>query len=378
MPISSSHSGAYYYNGAGLIAPPAPVNIVATATGTKTATVTFEAPQWNGGSDITSYTCISSPGNFTRTLNQSNSGSFSFTGLSYVTSYTFSIYATNEFGNGTVGYSNMMTTVPPVGQAEFITAGATTFTVPAGVTSISVVAIGGGGGGYNSAGTGGAGGSLAYRNNYTVTPGSTLNITVGAGGTAGGIKGSNSQVQYNGFLVCLARGGGQSVTNVGTATFAGGNGGSGYSDASQNFPGGGGGAGGYAGAGGYGGSTYLNVNYISRPPTAGTGGAGGGGSAYQNPGGYGGGGVGIYGQGANGSAGGGAGSGGTAGSITNTNVGAPGGRYGGGGGGGAGTKSTWTGNRTGGTGGVGAVRIIWPGNLRVFPASRTANETPVV
>jgi hypothetical protein len=97
----------------------------------------------------------------------------------------------------------------------------------------------------------------------------------------------------------------------------------------------------------------------------------------------GGGGVGIFGQGSNGvgygitgfqtglepyfeAVGGGGGSGGSkASNTTNTNSG-PGGLYGGGGGGGDGGN--------GGNGANGAVRIIWPGDDRLFPSTRTTNE----
>ena len=47
---------------------------------------------------------------------------------------------------------------PPPGQQLFSTVGSTTWSVPAGVKSISAVAVGGGGGGYgNQAGGGGVG-----------------------------------------------------------------------------------------------------------------------------------------------------------------------------------------------------------------------------
>ena len=67
------------------------------------------------------------------------------------------------------------------GSAIFETAGDTTFTVPAGVTSISIVVVGGGGGGAASTtapngvgGGGGGGGGLAYKNNISVTPGQSF------------------------------------------------------------------------------------------------------------------------------------------------------------------------------------------------------------
>jgi hypothetical protein len=83
--------------------------------------------------------------------------------------------------------------------AGLFTANATyLWTVPPGVTSISVLAIGGGGGGAGSSipyplhqdssdqyaipGSGGGGGALAYANNIAVVPGTTYIVQVGGGG----------------------------------------------------------------------------------------------------------------------------------------------------------------------------------------------------
>jgi hypothetical protein len=67
-----------------------------------------------------------------------------------------------------------------------------TFTVPTGITSIRVTMCGGGGGGGGGGGNGsgngasGGGGSNAYyKESFTVTPGGTHAVTVGAGGTGG-------------------------------------------------------------------------------------------------------------------------------------------------------------------------------------------------
>lgn len=74
-------------------------------------------------------------------------------------------------------------------QVVFASAGTTNWTVPAGVTGITVEVWGGGGGGGGSPNAGGAafghgGGGGGYgRQLATVTPGATLTITVGAGGT---------------------------------------------------------------------------------------------------------------------------------------------------------------------------------------------------
>jgi hypothetical protein len=70
----------------------------------------------------------------------------------------------------------------PFGQSQYTTPGTYTWVAPAGVCSVSAVAIGGGGSstGYGS-GTG-AGGGLAWKNNIPVTPGQSYTVFVGSGG----------------------------------------------------------------------------------------------------------------------------------------------------------------------------------------------------
>ena len=63
-----------------------------------------------------------------------------------------------------------------------------TFTVPTGVTAVEVVAVGGGGGGgggNDAAAGGGGGGGQVVRRNVNVTPGTTYNVAIGAGGHGG-------------------------------------------------------------------------------------------------------------------------------------------------------------------------------------------------
>ena len=58
-----------------------------------------------------------------------------------------------------------------------------TWTVPQGVWSICIVAVGGGGAGYGyNGGCGGGGGALHWKNDIDVFPGQVLDITVGGGG----------------------------------------------------------------------------------------------------------------------------------------------------------------------------------------------------
>lgn len=287
------------------------------------------------------------------------------------------------------GISTSFTEIPPVGQQEYTTAQTTTFTVPAGCTSISAVCVGGGGGGGGSedadeGGAGGGGGALAYQTSIAVTPGESLTVVVGAAGAAGaasgnGGPGGTSSISRSGTNLVAANGGGggQHRGNGGTGgtvvTGTGGSGGTGgnASNSRANGNGGGGaGAGGYSGNGGNGGDG-ATASVAGSAGAAGSGAGGGGGSGLNNAA-RGGSGVGILGTtGVTGNAGALnasatiAGSGGSVGTFT-------GGAYGGGGAGRSGANT----NSAGGAGSVGAVRIIW-GTGRSYPSTNTANQTAV-
>ena len=241
----------------------------------------------------------------------------------------------------------------PSGEAVFTTPGTYNWTVPEGVTSVSVVCVGGGGANNypTSAFGAGSGGGLGWKNNISTTPGSTIEIVVGSGA-----KASTARTSSFGSTL-YAFGGTNPTANYGAApggSYSGGDGGGTggnvlASDGSAPYGvSGGGGAAGYTGNGGDGGNPY----YTSVAGSGGGGGGGGGGA-----GGFAGGGVGLYGQGASGlggnanqTNGGGGSSGGGGGGW-----GLPGGTYGGGG----------PSNNSAG-GGSGAVRIIW-GYGRSFP-----------
>lgn len=79
-------------------APDAPVIGKANAAGATGATVAFTAPAKNGGSPITSYVATSNPGGIKVTLPQSDSGTFTFAGLTGGTAYTFTVVAVNSVG----------------------------------------------------------------------------------------------------------------------------------------------------------------------------------------------------------------------------------------------------------------------------------------
>lgn len=200
------------------------------------------------------------------------------------------------------------------------TSGAISFTVPAGVTSISVVVVDGGqngtsgGNGSSSApggaGNPGAGGARRYLNNIPVTPGQVIT------GTVAGPSGATSFGSFAGWLSSVPSGDG-AVGNPGQTA--------------DTLP-----AGGNGGSGG-GASSLIDAGAVG--PSV---------SASQTPN-------------ANGSNG--------------ANGVWPGGGGGGGGGGAGGRTPQDTGFiGTGGMGGAGtngAIRIVWPGNLRQFPSDNT-------
>jgi hypothetical protein len=184
--------------------PDAPTIGTATDTGPGSATVTFIAPIINGGSTITSYTAISSPGNITGTLSQSGSGTITVNGLTPSTSYTFTVYATNAAGNSTSSTASNQITTP--------------------TDNIEYIVIGGGGGGGGGTGGGGGAGGVAY-NSVTITS-LTLNVgypvSVGSGGSGGGgIYGPGGRGNNSSFNGTTGYGGGGGETNQQQGTSAG-------------------------------------------------------------------------------------------------------------------------------------------------------------
>jgi len=255
----------------------------------------------------------------------------------------------------------------------------TSWTCPAGVTSIEVLVVaGGGGGGGTNTGGGGGGGGLIYRSNYPVTPTTVYSVTVGAGGSGGissgsgnGSQGSNSVFDT---LTAIGGGYGAGANNDGGAGGSGGGAGSGGANnqlsgaatAGQGFPGGGGlltgpfAAGGGGGAGGVGGGGLKNSSTFPATANAYYGSDGGPGLQFSisgTPTFYAGGGGGGT-QGSNGGLGGGfGGQGGGGAGQANSVAGIAGTASTGGGGGGTGYNASQGGASTGGTGGSGIVII---------------------
>lgn len=288
------------------------------------------------------------------------------------------------------GQNKWPTPTTPPGQIAYTTPGSYTWIAPSGICSVSVVVVGKGASGSSASsyqycfycyccaffstypfyisgtttGYSGAGGALGYRNNVSVTPGTSYTVTVSASDgqyTGVNLGGTNVRLTNSSGIFSSPSSCGMNVVNTG--------GQGGYQQAVENqnwrfgYPPmpsftlgapGGGGAAGYSGTGGNGG--YENNNGTSGN---GGGGGGGGGGARCYPGGCGGG-VGLLGAGSSGTGGSGGGGYGNPGSGGSSSL------YGGGGRGGSAAGS-------GGVGGNAAVRIIWPGNTRSFPSTNTGN-----
>ena len=139
------------------------------------------------------------------------------------------------------------------------------WTCPAGVSSVYVVCIGGGGGGMNYsccqyAMQGGGGGGLGWKTNFSVTAGVTYSVVVGAAGASGAYS-SGSTAGGDSYFISAAtcKGGGgspgrfnQTIAGGSFVGDGGGNGGGCTYTGVTDGPSGGGGAGGYSGAGGSG------------------------------------------------------------------------------------------------------------------------------
>jgi hypothetical protein len=228
---------------------------------------------------------------------------------------------------------------------SFTSTGTTSWIAPAGVTSVEVLVVAGGGGGGAvrsstsfAAGAGGGSGGLLYNPSFSVTPGVSYTVTVGAGGAGSATGVDRGTAGGNSVFATLTAIGGGGGASWGSPGITGGNGGSGGGGSGSGNPAGGTGT---AGQGYNGGTGTGSVPNYGGGGGGGAGGPGGNGTAYS----------------------GGGGGPGLAISITGTPV-----WYGGGGGGGSYTSSNGAvGN--GGIGGGGSAGQTYPSN----GSSATAN-----
>lgn len=128
----------------------------------------------------------------------------------------------------------------------FAATGANSWKAPAGVYSFdSVIVAGGGAGGAGAWGGGGGAGGVVVYNGYSVSPGTVINLSVGAGGTPGADNltpttnrsnnGENSWIVSSSSVVAIGGGAGASyaynaVNGTYTAGSSGGSGGGGTED----------------------------------------------------------------------------------------------------------------------------------------------------
>jgi hypothetical protein len=172
----------------------------------------------------------------------------------------------------------------------------TTWTVPAGVTSVTIEAWGGGGNGAGGLTHGGGGGGGAYaKSTLSTNPGTAYTINVGPAALGSFVRignGSDLVRAAAGSSATSALGGlgGQTSSSVGSVLYAGGRGADGKNDGTfgSQFGGGGGGSAFTNGPGNY---TSLAVSTSGGSGTGpgGTGGQNGPGTQGQSPGGGGGG-----------------------------------------------------------------------------------------
>lgn len=108
----------------------------------------------------------------------------------------------------------------------FGTPGVNTFTVPAGVTSITVEAWGGGGAGGEQVGATG-GGAAFGRATFTVTPGEALEVRVAEGGRPLGAGGGASSLWRGTTALLVVAGGGGGGSDGNSGAHSGGRGGAG-------------------------------------------------------------------------------------------------------------------------------------------------------
>jgi len=113
-------------------------------------------------------------------------------------------------GNGNFWATTNISLATATTITSFTSTGTTSWTAPAGVTSVNYLVVAGGGAGGNHNGGGGGGGGV-LQGNVPVVPGQSYTVTVGAGGSAqsdpsNGGNGGNSQFGNN--IIALGGGGG--------------------------------------------------------------------------------------------------------------------------------------------------------------------------
>ena len=177
-------------------APNAPTSLSGTA-GNGQVSLSWTAPASNGGAAITDYAVqySSNSGSTWATFSDgaSTATSATVTGLTNGTAYTFRVAAVNSVGTG--AYSSASASVTPAapfsGSAVILTSG-TSYTVPAGATSMKAWAVGSGGTGDGWYSFSGNAGGCAYKT-WSVSGGQSVAYTRSDNG--------NSTVTFGGVTI---------------------------------------------------------------------------------------------------------------------------------------------------------------------------------
>ena len=189
------------------------------------------------------------------------------------TTFNFTIEARDTASNATERDFSIAVQAP---QSQSFTSSGT-FSVPSGISTVDVLVVAGGGGGGGDAGGGGGAGGLIYRPGFSVTPGGTVSVTVGDGGTGSqqSAVGDNGQDSVFGTLTAKGGGGGGGAAGGGNSGGSGGGARSGQTSggASANQPTQSGESGNYG---------FGNPGGNSNNGPGGGGGGGAGGAGAQN------------------------------------------------------------------------------------------------
>lgn len=214
--------------------------------GSRGTPITFAAADPDGGTITYSVLSGSLPAG--ATLNTTTGVISGFSAVASDTSSPFTLRATSSVGSQTADRPFTILVRAPV-VTTFTATGAATFNVPTGVTAVEVLVVAGGSVGGNQHGGGGGAGGLIFRPGFPVTPGGSIPVNVGAGGTGMPTGGSNgywdepqAQGKDSNFGTLTAKGGGigpshQSVGS-GLPGRPGGSGGGGNSEPGGTPPGG--------------------------------------------------------------------------------------------------------------------------------------------
>jgi titin len=214
--------------------PAAPTALDGSASSARIA-LTWTAPSPNGGTTLTGYMVEFTPaGGSAQTVSTGGTGtSYTLTGLTNGTAYTVRVAGVNAAGVG--AYTATITRTPSFTAMAVLLTSGTSYTVPAGATSMKAWAVGAGGNARNS-GYGSAGG-VAYKT-WSVTSGGSVAYALGFGHATDNWNDprQDTTVTYNGTTITGGTAGPQPNIAGGFSGGDGGaNGGVGGTGASNNY-----------------------------------------------------------------------------------------------------------------------------------------------